>query len=227
MPVWTDSAAIDPHLRPTMYTPSHFAPPSTAALHSLVRAHPLGMLVTSGPQGLDANHLPFWLDDSAAPAGRLIAHVARANPVWQQADGAEVMVVFRGPQAYISPSWYPSKHATHRLVPTWNYEVVHAHGRLTVHDDARFVRQVMARLTHTHEASEAQPWKMGDLAPGALEPLVQAVVGIAVEITRLEGKSKLSQNRSAGDVAGAVQALQARGHGDLAAAMAQAAPPQP
>ena len=210
-----------------MYIPASFAETRPAALHALVRAHPLGMLVTSGPHGLDANHLPFWLDDSATPAGRLVAHVARANPVWQQADGAEVMVVFRGPQAYISPSWYPSKHETHRLVPTWNYEVVHAHGRLTVHDDARFVRQVMARLTHAHEAAEPQPWKMGDLAPGALEPLVQAVVGIAVNITRLEGKSKLSQNRSARDIAGAVEALRVRGQNELASAMAQAAPPQP
>jgi transcriptional regulator len=144
--------------------------------------------------------------------GLLSAHVARANPVWQQcASGADVLIVFRGNEHYISPNWYPSKHETHRQVPTWNYEVVHAHGRLTVRDDDRFVRGVVARLTRTHEAQEPKPWKMGDSSPDYIDGMVRAIVGIEVLVTRLEGKSKLSQNREPRDVRGAVDSLRARG----------------
>lgn len=115
-----------------MYIPAHFAMPDAQTMQQIIRAHPLGVLVTLSAQGLDANHIPFELD---AEAGVLTGHVARANPVWQQCgDGADVLVVFRASEGYVSPNWYPSKHETHRLVPTWNYEVVHVHGRLTVQD---------------------------------------------------------------------------------------------
>ena len=145
----------------------------------------------------------------------------RANPVWQEcASGADVLVIFRGNESYISPNWYPSKHETHRLVPTWNYEVVHAHGRLTVRDDERFIRGVVARLTRTHEAQEPRPWKMGDSPADYIDGMVRAIVGIEIAITRLEGKSKLSQNREARDVQGAVQTLRERGQAALAQAMA-------
>ena len=120
-----------------MYNPAHFRVSDRQALHRIIVEHPLGMLVTQTGEGLDANHIPFELDPAAGPLGLLTGHVARANPLWQQCrDGADVLVVFRGNESYISPNWYPSKHETHRLVPTWNYEVVHAHGRLTVRDDA-------------------------------------------------------------------------------------------
>ena len=113
-----------------MYIPEHFAESRLDELHRIMRAHPLAMLCTSGPQGLDANHLPFLLDADSGPHGRLIGHVARANPLWQSvAPGSEVLVVFRGADGYVSPNWYPSKHETHRAVPTWNYEVVHATAR--------------------------------------------------------------------------------------------------
>jgi transcriptional regulator len=183
-----------------------------AALQRIIREHPLGMLVTPSPDGLDANHIPFEFDPTVGAHGLLSAHVARANPVWQQcAGGADVLIVFRGNEHYISPNWYPSKHESHRQVPTWNYEVVHAHGRLTVRDDDRFVRGVVARLTRAHEASEPKPWKMGDSAPDYIDGMVRAIVGIEVLVTRLEGKSKLSQNREPRDVQGAADSLRARG----------------
>jgi transcriptional regulator len=203
-----------------MYQPDPFTEQRPKVLQRLIYEHPLGMLVTHGAGGLDANHLPFLLE--AAPDGTttLLAHVARANPVWTEvAEGAEVLVVFRGPQGYISPNWYPSKQETQRHVPTWNYEVVQAHGRIHVHDDERFVRSVVARLTRTHEAGEPQPWKMSDAPPDYLAEMLAQIVGIEIEVARLEGKRKLSQNRDARDFAATVQALEARGRMALAAAM--------
>ena len=203
-----------------MYTPAHFAVTDPAALHRIIREHPLGMLVTPSPDGMDANHIPFEFDPTVGAHGLLSAHVARANPVWQHcAGGADVLIVFRGNEHYISPNWYPSKHETHRQVPTWNYEVVHAHGRLTVRDDDKFVRGVVARLTRAHEASEPKPWKMGDSAPDYIDGMVRAIVGIEVLVTRLEGKSKLSQNREPRDVQGAADSLRARGVLPLAESM--------
>ena len=206
-----------------MYTPAHFALDTPADLHALLAAHPLGTLVTHGPRGLDANHLPFLFDPAQGPLGTLRAHVARANPVWREAgDGAEVLVVFRGEQGYISPSWYPSKHEAHRQVPTWNYTAVHAHGRLRVRDDEKFVRGVVARLTQQHEAREPRPWKMGEAAPDYLDAMLQAIVGIEITLTRLEAKAKLGQNRAPRDRQGAIDALAQRGQPGLARDMAQA-----
>ena len=203
-----------------MYTPAHFRVTEPAALQRIIQAHPLGVLVTSQEGSLDANHIPFEFDPQVGPLGRLSAHVARANPVWQQcAEGADVLVIFRGNESYISPNWYPSKHETHRLVPTWNYEVVHAHGRLRVRDDEKFLRGVLARLTRVHEAQEPRPWKMGDSAPEYIDMMLRAVVGLEIDITALEGKSKLSQNREPHDVAGAAQMLRQRGSDELAQAM--------
>jgi len=200
-----------------MYIPAHFAETRPEELTRIIRAHPLGMLVTHDAQGLDANHIPFEFDPDAGTHGLLTAHVARANPIWRQcAEGADVMVVFRGAQGYISPSWYPSKHETHRQVPTWNYEVVHAHGRLTVRDDEKFVRGIVARLTRTHEAREPKPWKMGDSAPEFIDEMLKAIVGIEIAVTSLVGKRKLSQNKEARDRLGAVEALAERGHAELA-----------
>jgi transcriptional regulator len=203
-----------------MYIPPHFAQTQPEALHALIRSHPLGVLVTHGPGGLDADHIPFEFDPAIGPLGLLSAHVARANPVWQRCPtGTEVMVVFRGPEAYISPSWYPSKHEAHRQVPTWNYEVVHAHGTLTVRDDERFVRGLVAKLTRRHEAAEPQPWKMGDSAPEFIDNMLRNIVGIEVALTSLVGKSKLSQNKDARDRQGAADTLAARGADALAQAM--------
>ena len=203
-----------------MYLPAHFAVSDPAVLHRIIREHPLGMLVRQGGGGLDADHLPFELDPAAGALGTLTAHVARANPLWREcAAGAPVMVVFRGGEAFISPSWYPSKHEAHRQVPTWNYEVVHAQGTLTVHDDERFVRGLVARLTRQHEAAEPRPWKMGDSAPDFIDAMLRNIVGIEVTLTSLVGKSKLSQNREARDRLGAAEVLGERGHAELAQRM--------
>ena len=203
-----------------MYLPTHFSSTDALALHRLLQAHPLGALVRSGPQGLDADHLPFEFDPGAGPLGTLSAHVARANPLWQEcAGGAEVMVIFRGGEAYVSPNWYPSKHETHRQVPTWNYEVVHVHGQLTVMDDERLVRGLLARLTRHHEAAESRPWKMGDSAPAFIDEMLRKVVGITIEVRSMIGKSKLSQNREPRDRLQAAQTLASRGQAELARAM--------
>ena len=207
-----------------MYLPQHFAEQRPEELHRLIRAHPLGLLCRAGAQGLDADHLPFLLDAGRGLSGTLVAHVARANALWREVPpgGSQpVLVVFRGAQGYISPNWYPSKQATHRAVPTWNYEAVHIHGQLTVHDDEHHVRGVVARLTRTHEASEPAPWRMGDAPRGYLQDMLGAIVGIEVAITRIEGKRKLSQNRSAEDRDGAIAQLELGGNQALAAAMRQ------
>ena len=199
-----------------MYNPSHFKIDDPASLHALIQAHPLGCLVTQSDAGLDANHLPFELLQDEDGMLRLIAHVARANPVWQQIrDDSPVLVIFRAEQAYISPSWYPSKHETHEQVPTWNYRVVHAHGRISV--------RVVGRLTRRHEASNnaEAPWKMSDAPPDYLQRMLGAIVGLEITVDRLEAKFKLSQNKQQRDRIGAVQALEQRGQLDLARSMRQ------
>jgi transcriptional regulator len=206
-----------------MYLPAHFAETRPEELERIVRAHPLGMLVTHAGGALDADHIPFRFHAQAtaqAPLGTLSAHVARANPLWQRCPtGTPVMVVFRGAEAYISPSWYPSKHETHRQVPTWNYEVVHAHGVLSVHDDERYVRGLVAQLTRTHEAAEPRPWKMGDSAPEYIDSMLAQIVGIEIAVTSLVGKVKLSQNREVRDRANAAAQLEQRGRPDMAQAI--------
>ena len=203
-----------------MYIPAHFSVQRPEEMHRIIREHPLGMLVTRAPSGLDANHIPFEFDASAGQHGVLHAHIARENSLCTDfPEGADVMVVFRGVEGYISPNWYPSKHETHRQVPTWNYEVVHVHGRLRIIDDEKFIRGIVARLTREHEASEPRPWKMGDAPRDYMEKMVRMIVGIEIEVQRLEGKRKLSQNREARDIEGAMRTLQERGREDLAAAM--------
>ncbi|MEG0009162.1 MAG: FMN-binding negative transcriptional regulator [Aeromonas sp.] len=203
-----------------MYLPTHFAVTDPEALHALMRAYPLGTLVTHGEGGLDADHLPFEFDAEEGEHGVLRAHVARNNPLWQAVtDGQEVLVVFKAADGYVSPNWYPSKQEHHKQVPTWNYAVVHAHGRIRVRDDARFVRRLLASLTRVHEAAEPAPWKMADAPRDYLEAMVAAVVGIEIEISELVGKFKLSQNKEAADRQGVVDALQERDQAALAEAM--------
>jgi transcriptional regulator len=206
-----------------MYLPPHFTAPGPEVLHRILREHPLGMLVSHGEAGLDAEHIPFEFDPAAGAQGRLSGHVARANTVWQRCPtGTPVMVVFRGAEAYISPNWYPSKHEAHRQVPTWNYEVVHVHGTITVHDDERYVRGVVARLTRRHDAAEPRPWKMTDSASEYIESMLRNIIGIEIAVTSMVGKVKLSQNKEARDRLGAAQVLQARGREELARVMREA-----
>ena len=198
-----------------MYLPDHFKADDEKQLHDLIAAYPLGVLVTNGPNGLDANHIPFEFD-----SGTLHAHVARANPVWQEVkNGDEVLVIFRAEHSYVSPNWYPSKQENHKSVPTWNYSVLHAHGKITIRDDERYVRTVVARLTHHHEASQPKPWKMSDAPKDYMADMLTKIVGIEIEVTRLVGKFKLSQNREARDIAGVVGALEKQGDQALADAV--------
>lgn len=211
-----------------MYVPAHFDESRTEVLHDFIKQHPFGMLITHGASGLDANHIPFELDSRQGGMGMLNAHVARVNPVWQDvADGDEVLVVFRVADAYVSPNWYPSKHEFHKQVPTWNYMVAHAYGRITIRDDERFVRGVVARLTRTHEASQPTPWKMTDSTTDFIDTMLKAILGMEIEITRLVGKSKLSQNKEVRDIRNAGETLKAQGDhviGDAMLACANAKP---
>jgi transcriptional regulator len=204
-----------------MYLPNHFEECDEEELFRTIAAYPLGALVVNGPHGLDANHVPFLVDDAAA-GKKLLAHVARANPLWEQArDGDEALVIFRADDAYISPNWYPSKHESHRQVPTWNYRVVHVHGRIYVRDSERFVRGVVARLTRTHEGltGSARPWKMTDSSPEYIDQMLANIVGIEIEITRMVGKWKLSQNREERDRVNAADELRKRGESRISSAM--------
>lgn len=208
-----------------MYLSPHFEQTDVEHLHGLIRDYPLGALVRQGPRGLDADHLPFELNPDAGEHGALLAHVARANPLWQNAsDGDEVLVVFRAEDAYVSPNWYPGKHEHHELVPTWNYRVVHVRGQIIIRDDESFVRGVVARLTRRHEAQTGtdRPWKITDSAPEFIDRMLAAIVGIEIDIHAITGKWKLSQNREERDLAGAARALADLGKADIAEEMLRA-----
>jgi transcriptional regulator len=190
-----------------MYLPKHFEETRVETLHELIRAHPLGALVTLTPGGLDANHIPFEVDPDPAPLGTLRGHVARVNPVWRVAGEVEALVLFQGPETYISPSWYPTKQETAKVVPTWNYVVVHAHGHVRFIEDRAWLRAFVERLTTRHEAGRRDPWKVTDAPPDYIDRQLDAIVGLEVPIGRLIGKWKVSQNRPPADRAGVVEGL--------------------
>lgn len=191
-----------------MYLPRHFEVTDVAALHGLITAHPFGTLVTTGATGLLANHVPFELDPSPGPLGTLRCHVARANPVWKEcAAGSGTLVIFQGPSAYISPSWYPTKRETGEVVPTWNYAVVHGRGPFNVIEDRAWLRGLVERLTDRHEAGRAAPWQVGDAPAPFIDQLLGAIVGIEIPLQALTGKWKLGQNRPAADQAGVAAGL--------------------
>lgn len=192
-----------------MYQPAHFQITDTATMHALIRTHPFGTWATAPGGALEMNHVPFLLDPDRGPHGTLVGHVARANPVWKQA--AASIVAFQGPQAYVSPSTYPSKHEHGKVVPTWNYAVVHAHGQPRAIEDKTQLLQIVTRLTQVHEAGQGRPWAVSDAPADYIEALLGAIVGIEIPIERLEGKWKVSQNRGAADREGVAQALEATG----------------
>lgn len=204
-----------------MYLPAHFDERRPALLHGLVQREPLGLLITHGSGGLQANPVPFLLDAGAGPHGTLRAHVARANPVWREAGGSEVLVVFQGPQAYVSPNWYPSKAEHGKVVPTWNYVTVQARGVLRAIEDPAWLRAFLGSLTATHEATQPRPWTLDDAPADYLEKLFGAIVGLEIELAApLVGKWKVSQNRGAADRAGTAAGLAAL-PGDEARRMAR------
>jgi transcriptional regulator len=195
-----------------MYVPEHFAEHDPEELRRLIAAHPLGTLVTLGSAGLNANHIPFLFAPDLGQHGALQGHIARANAVWQDYSAEhDALVIFQGPSAYISPNWYPTKAETHRQVPTYNYAVVHVYGRLVIHDDEKWLRGFLGRLTRTMEAPQSKPWKMGDAPQDFLQGMVAGVVGIEVAISRIVGKWKVSQNRLPVDRDGAATGLRASG----------------
>lgn len=192
-----------------MYTPSSFAERDLPTLFAFMEAHPLAALVTTSTTGLLATHLPLVLDRDAGPMGTLFGHVARANPHSRYVtEGApEALIIFTGPDAYITPEWYNTKQESGRVVPTWNYVAVHAYGTLQLRDDVSFLRAHLADLTRQHEAGRPKPWQVSD-APGEyIDQQLKAIVGIELKIDRLEGKWKMSQNRSAADVDGVIHGL--------------------
>lgn len=195
-----------------MYLPKSFEQPDVETLQEFVWAHPLGVLVTMTSSGLDGNHIPFLIDAEPAPYGTLRGHVARANPIWREVTPTtEALVIFQGPDSFISPSWYPSKRETASVVPTWNYIVVHAHGRLSVIEDADWLRAHVEALTNRHEQDRAVPWAVTDAPADYIQKMVGAIVGLEIQVTRLTGKWKLSQNRSERDRAGVVTGLMGEG----------------
>lgn len=203
-----------------MYLPKQFAEPRLDVLHQLILAHPLSTLVTSGPSGLNANHIPLHLSPAPAPFGCLRGHVARANPLWRDSDlSVDALAIFQGPDAYVTPSWYPTKTESGKGVPTWNYAVAHAYGRLRVVDNREWLREHLAAMTAHQEARFDAPWQLEDAPADFLEQMLTAVVGIEIVISRLVGKWKTSQNQPARNQAGVVRGLRATG---VASAMAMA-----
>jgi len=198
-----------------MYVHPRHRQDDLATLQALLDAHPLGTWVLhaddgAGTGGLVANHLPFLLDRSRGPLGTLVGHVARANPVWRLlAAGRPSVVAFQGPQAYITPGWYPGKQAHGQVVPTWNYAVAHAHGTAVAVHDRAWLLAMLNRLTDRHEAPQPAPWQVADAPAGYIDRLLRGIVGIELTINRLDGKHKASQDEDLADRHGTVQGLRA------------------
>jgi len=193
-----------------MYIPKHNEETRVDVLHGLIHTHPFAALVVPGADELSVTHIPFILDAADGEFGMLRAHVARANPVWQQLQGKSV-AIFQGPHAYISPNWYPSKQEHHKVVPTWDYAVVHVHGHVRAIEDAEWLLNFVGRLSDVHEASQPKPWSTAEAPRDYLDRLVERIVGIEMTIVRLEGKWKAHQRAPAADKLGAIAGLNAIG----------------
>lgn len=199
-----------------MYEVAAFRETRVEVMHALIHAHPLAALVLQSRDGLAANHIPLLIDPQPTPNGTLLGHVARGNPLWLEA-GAEVLAIFQGPQGYVTPAWYPSKQEHGKVVPTWNYAMVHAHGTLVVHDDAQWLHAFVTRLTDSQESLRAQPWAVSDAPADYIATMVKGIVGIEIPIRKFEGKWKMSQNRLPQDKAGVIAGLEAAGNNASAA----------
>ena len=191
-----------------MYLPDHFSETRADVLRALIKQHRLATIVRNGPDGLVADHIPLMFDDTTGHP-TLRGHVARANPLWREAAEQEVLAIFQGPQAYISPSWYASKAEHDKVVPTWNYVVVHARGRLAAIDDAEWLRAHLSSMTNANESRFTPPWKVADAPDDFIRATARAIVGVEIKVKSLTGKWKISQNRSATDRSGVTQGLDA------------------
>lgn len=195
-----------------MYVPRLLEETNIAVLHGLIRTRPLGMWVTQAGTELVGNHIPFLLDADRGPHGTLVGHVARANPVWESfSTTVASLIVFRGADSYITPSWYPSKQVHGRAVPTWNYAVVHVTGMPRAIHDRDWMLQLVTRLTDTQEASRAAPWKVSDAPVEHIDRLLKNIVGIEIPIDRIVGKWKANQTSQYGDKLGVIEGLTERG----------------
>jgi transcriptional regulator len=183
----------------TMYIPAHFREARTEEQHALIRDYPLGLLITTGAAGLQASPLPFHLVTEGPSLGILQTHLSRANPHWMAIDGLDALVVFQGSDAYITPSWYQSKEEHGKVVPTWNYAMVQARGRVKVIEEQGWLRAQITRLTGDHESRRAAPWHVTDAPPAFIDAQIKGIVGLEIEIGHLEGKWKVSQNRPDAD----------------------------
>jgi len=205
-----------------MYIPEAFRETRIEVMHGLMRSHPLAMLITGGAGGLNASPVPFLIYDIEGEYGTLRAHVARANPHWRELRSmSECLVVFQGEQGYITPSWYPTKQATHKVVPTWNYATVHAWGKPHIVEDGVWLRRLLEDLTHVQESKRALPWNMNDAPSDFIDAQMKAIIGIEIPIGRIEGKWKMSQNRPAVDQAGVVEGLRSANDAHRNAIMAE------
>ena len=196
-----------------VYLPDLFDASDPDEMREIIDRFPLATMVTQGPDGLSADHIPLILEADCGPHGTLIGHVARKNDLWREGHHeGETLVVFQAIDAYISPNWYPTKGETHKAVPTWNYAVVHAYGPLVIHEDAKWLRGVCGKLTRKMEAiTSERPWKMADAPREYIDGMLADIVGIEIPLTRLIGKTKASQNREMVDREGAAAGLRARG----------------
>jgi len=193
-----------------MYIPTHFMENDSDKLRQYIRDYSFGLLIVADGIGIEGNHVPFYLcfgEDGTL--GRLQCHLARNNPVWQRMlCGAPVLAVFQGPDAYVSPSWYPTKLETGRVVPTWNYLAVHAHGNARVIQDGIWLKEHISNLTNQQEAAMQEPWSVDDAPSDYIDRMVQAIVGVEIEIESLSGKLKASQNQPEQNRAGVVAGLE-------------------
>ena len=195
-----------------MYLPKDFKEERVPVMHEAIRQARLGTLITLGPDGMEASHIPMLVDPEPAPFGTLRGHIARANPQWRRAtSGAQALAIFLGPDAYITPAWYETKRQSGKVVPTWNYVAVHAYGPLEFYEDADRLLALVTRLTETHEAGRDRPWAVSDAPGDYVAGMLRAIVGVELPIARLEGKWKMSQNRPAADRVGTIAGLTAEG----------------
>jgi transcriptional regulator len=204
-----------------MYQPPAFREDRLEVQHALIRAHPLGLLISAGPGGLMANPLPFLVDSGNGEHGTLRVHMARANPQWLEFETLEeCLVVFQGPQDYVTPSWYATKRESGNVVPTWNYATVHAWGRPRVMNDDVWLHRQIEDLTRSREALRPAPWGVDDAPADFVAMQMKAIIGIEIPIARIEGKWKMSQNRPEPDRAGVVEGFRAQGEtGEALAAL--------
>ena len=201
-----------------MYLPPYHVETDLPVMQSLIQSYPLGTWITSNADGLVANHIPVVLDAKRGPHGTLRAHVARANPIWRGVSGnTDSLVIFQGPQSYITPSWYPGKQTDGKVVPTWNYTVVHARGVARVVEDPAWIHQLINDLTDASEASKPQPWKVSDAPADFIAQMARAIVGIEIPLTAMTGKWKVSQDEAPADRAGTVAGLAHQGDANATA----------